>query len=337
MIIVMKAGAALAEVEHVTNRIDELGFKAHLSQGTERTIIGVIGDERTLEPATFELMDGVEKTISILPQYKLASREWRRENTVVDVGTTRIGSRQLAMMAGPCSVESRGQLLEAAHAVKEAGATILRGGAYKPRSSPYSFQGLGVEGLEILAEAREQTGLAIVTEVMAPDKVDLVAEYADILQIGARNMQNYALLLAVGASSRPVLLKRGMMSTIEELLMSAEYIMSAGNYNVMLCERGIRTFETYTRNTTDINAIPALKQLTHLPVIGDPSHGTGKWALVAPVARALVAAGADGLIIEVHHDPEHALSDGAQSLKPERFAQLVRETRLVAEAVGRTL
>ena len=337
MIIVMKAGAALAEVEHVTNRIDELGFKAHLSQGTERTIIGVIGDERTIEPATFELMDGVEKTISILPQYKLASREWRRENTVIDVGGTIIGGQQLAMMAGPCSVESRSQLLEIAHAVKEAGATMLRGGAYKPRSSPYSFQGMGVEGLEILAEAREQTGLAVVTEVMAPDKVNLVSEYADVLQIGARNMQNYALLLAVGASSRPVLLKRGMMSTIEELLMSAEYIMSAGNYNVMLCERGIRTFETYTRNTTDINAIPALKHLTHLPVIGDPSHGTGKWPLVAPVARALVAAGADGLIVEVHHDPEHALSDGAQSLKPERFAQLVRETRLIAEAVGRTL
>ena len=337
MIIVMKAGAALAEVEHVTNRIDELGFKAHLSQGTERTIIGVIGDERTIEPATFELMDGVEKTISILPQYKLASREWRRENTVIDVGGTIIGGQQLAMMAGPCSVESRSQLLEIAHAVKEAGATMLRGGAYKPRSSPYSFQGMGVEGLEILAEAREQTGLAVVTEVMAPDKVDLVSEYADVLQIGARNMQNYALLLAVGASSRPVLLKRGMMSTIEELLMSAEYIMSAGNYNVMLCERGIRTFETYTRNTTDINAIPALKHLTHLPVIGDPSHGTGKWPLVAPVARALVAAGVDGLIVEVHHDPEHALSDGAQSLKPERFAQLVRETRLIAEAVGRTL
>ena len=337
MIIVMKAGASPAEIKHVTRRIDELGYAAHLSEGTERTIIGVIGDERPLESATFEVMDGVEKTISILPPYKLASREWRRETTVVDVGTTKIGGQELAMMAGPCSVESRSQLLEIAHAVKEAGATMLRGGAYKPRSSPYSFQGMGVEGLEILAEAREQTGLAIVTEVMAPDKVDLVSEYADVLQIGARNMQNYALLLAVGKSSRPVLLKRGMMSTIEELLMSAEYILSAGNYNVMLCERGIRTFETYTRNTTDINAIPALKHLTHLPVIGDPSHGTGRWALVAPVAKALVAAGADGLIIEVHHDPEHALSDGAQSLKPERFAQLVRETRLIAEAVGRTV
>ncbi|HRX01744.1 MAG TPA: N-acetylneuraminate synthase family protein, partial [Anaerolineae bacterium] len=235
MIIVMKAGASPAEIKHVTRRIDELGYAAHLSEGTERTIIGVIGDERPLESATFEVMDGVEKTISILPPYKLASREWRPETTVVDVGTTKIGGQELAMMAGPCSVESRSQLLEIAHAVKEAGATMLRGGAYKPRSSPYSFQGMGVEGLEILAEAREQTGLAIVTEVMAPDKVDLVSEYADVLQIGARNMQNYALLLAVGKSSRPVLLKRGMMSTIEELLMSAEYILSAGNYNVMLC------------------------------------------------------------------------------------------------------
>ena len=249
----------------------------------------------------------------------------------------KVGGNRLAMIAGPCSVESRSQLLETAHAVKEAGATMLRGGAYKPRSSPYSFQGLGLKGLEILAEARHETGLAIVTEVMTPEKVSLVAEYADVLQIGARNMQNYDLLRAVGKTKVPVLLKRGLMSTIEELLMSAEYIMSNGNYHVMLCERGIRTFETYTRNTTDINAIPALKQLSHLPVIGDPSHGTGKWALVAPVAKALVAAGADGLMIEVHLDPERAKSDGAQSLKPDRFAQLLKELRPVAEAVGRTL
>ncbi|HRI57121.1 MAG TPA: 3-deoxy-7-phosphoheptulonate synthase, partial [Anaerolineae bacterium] len=238
---------------------------------------------------------------------------------------------------GPCSVESRGQLLEIAHAVKEAGATMLRGGAFKPRSSPYTFQGLGVEGLELLAEAREATGLPIVTEVMAPDKVELVAEFADVLQIGARNMQNYPLLQAVGKTRMPVLLKRGMMSTIEELLMSAEYILAGGNYQVMLCERGIRTFETYTRNTTDINAIAALKQLSHLPVIGDPSHSTGKWPLVIPVARAMVATGVDGLMVEVHHDPEHALSDGAQSLKPERFAALVQETRRIAEAVGRAV
>ena len=337
MIIVMKAGASAREIGHVTSRIDEMGFQVHLSEGTERTIIGVIGDERPLDPAMFEVMEGVEKTVSILPPYKLASREFRRENTVIPVRTTHVGGEQLAVIAGPCSVESRGQLLEIAHAVKEAGATMLRGGAYKPRTSPYAFQGMGVAGLELLVEAREATGLPIVTEVMAPDKVELVAEYADVLQIGARNMQNYPLLQAAGRSQRPVLLKRGMMSTIEELLMAAEYILAGGNYNVMLCERGIRTFETYTRNTTDINAIPSLKHLSHLPVIGDPSHGTGKWALVAPVAKALVAAGVDGLMIEVHQDPEHALSDGAQSLKPERFAALIREIRVIAEAVGRSV
>ena len=337
MIIVMKAGASAKEIGHVTSRIDELGFQVHLSQGTERTIIGVIGDERPLDPSMFEVMEGVEKTVSILPPYRLASREFRPEGTIISVRTTQVGGEQLAIIAGPCSVESRGQLLEIAHAVKEAGATMLRGGAYKPRTSPYAFQGMGVTGLELLVEAREATGLPIVTEVMAPDKVELVAEYADVLQIGARNMQNYPLLQAAGRVQRPILLKRGMMSTIEELLMAAEYILAAGNYNVMLCERGIRTFETYTRNTTDINAIPALKHLSHLPVIGDPSHGTGKWALVAPVAKALIAAGADGLMIEVHHDPEHALSDGAQSLKPERFAALIREVRAIAEAVGRTI
>ncbi|HSN75220.1 MAG TPA: 3-deoxy-7-phosphoheptulonate synthase [Anaerolineae bacterium] len=337
MIIVMRASASVKEIEHVTSRIDELGFQVHLSHGSERTIIGVIGDERPLDRAMFEVMEGVERTVSILPPYKLASREWRPEGSVITVGDVPIGGPRLAIMAGPCSVESRSQLLEIAYAVKEAGATLLRGGAFKPRSSPYTFQGLGVEGLELLAEAREATGLSIVTEVMAPDKVELVAEYADVLQIGARNMQNYPLLQAVGKARTPVLLKRGMMSTIEELLMSAEYILAGGNYAVMLCERGIRTFETYTRNTTDINAIPALKHLSHLPVIGDPSHSTGKWPLVLPVARAMVAAGADGLIVEVHHDPEHALSDGAQSLKPERFAQLVREARLIAEAVGRTV
>ena len=337
MIIVMRASASVKEIEHVTSRIDELGFQVHLSQGSERTIIGVIGDERPLDRAMFEVMEGVERTVSILPPYKLASREWRPEGSVITVGDTRIGGPRLAIMAGPCSVESRSQLLEIAYAVKEAGATLLRGGAFKPRSSPYTFQGLGVEGLEILAEAREATGLPIVTEVMAPDKVELVAEYADVLQIGARNMQNYPLLQAVGRTRTPVLLKRGMMSTIEELLMSAEYILAGGNYDVMLCERGIRTFETYTRNTTDINAIPALKHLSHLPVIGDPSHSTGKWPLVIPVARAMVAAGADGLIVEVHNDPEHALSDGAQSLKPERFAEMVLEARRIAEAVGRTV
>jgi 3-deoxy-7-phosphoheptulonate synthase len=337
MIIVMRASASPAEIEHVTSRIERLGFEVHLSQGSERTLIGVIGDERPLDRAMFEVMEGVERTVSILPPYRLASREWRPEGSIIPVGATQVGGQRLALIAGPCSVESRGQLLEIAHAVKEAGATMLRGGAFKPRSSPYTFQGLGVQGLELLAEAREATGLSIVTEVMAPDKVELVAEFADVLQIGARNMQNYPLLQAVGKTRMPVLLKRGLMSTIEELLMSAEYILAAGNYQVMLCERGIRTFETYTRNTTDINAIPALKHLSHLPVLGDPSHSTGKWPLVLPVARAMVAAGADGLIVEVHHDPEHALSDGAQSLKPERFAALVHEARRIAEAVGRTV
>ncbi len=337
MIIVMKASASPLEIEHVTSRVQEMGFDVHLSAGAERTIIGLIGDERPVDRAMFEVMAGVERTLSVLPPYKLASREWQAVDTVLSVAVVEIGGPQLAIIAGPCSVESRSQLLEVAYAVKEAGATLLRGGAFKPRSSPYTFQGLGAEGLELLAEARAATGLPIVTEVMAPDKVELVAEFADVLQIGARNMQNYPLLQAVGRATKPVLLKRGLMSTIDELLMSAEYILAAGNYDVILCERGIRTFETYTRNTTDINAIPALKQLSHLPVIGDPSHSTGRWQLVAPVARAMVAAGADGLMVEVHHDPEHALSDGAQSLKPERFAQLVREARRIAEAVGRTV
>ncbi len=337
MIIVMKASASPLEIEHVTSRVKEMGFDVHLSEGSERTVIGLIGDERPVDRAMFEVMAGVERTLSVLPPYKLASREWQTVDTVISAAGVEIGGQRLAIIAGPCSVESRSQLLEVAYAVKEAGATLLRGGAFKPRSSPYTFQGLGVEGLELLAEARELTGLGIVTEVMAPDKVELVAQYADVLQIGARNMQNYPLLQAVGRATKPVLLKRGLMSTIEELLMSAEYILAGGNYDVILCERGIRTFETYTRNTTDINAIPALKHLTHLPVLGDPSHSTGKWPLVIPVARAMIAAGADGLIVEVHHDPEHALSDGAQSLKPERFAQMVHEARRIAEAVGRTV
>ncbi|MEA3336550.1 MAG: 3-deoxy-7-phosphoheptulonate synthase [Chloroflexota bacterium] len=337
MIIVMKSGASAADLDRVTNRVSDLGFQVHLSQGAERTIIGVIGDERHLESANFEVMDGVEKTVTILQPFKLASRDFRPEDTVISLNGVQIGGKELAIIAGPCSVENRSQLLETAHAVKEAGATLLRGGAYKPRTSPYSFQGLGLKGLEILAEAREETGLHIVTEVMSPDKVPLVAEYADVLQIGARNMQNYPLLHAVGKTQKPILLKRGMMSTIQELLMAAEYILSDGNFKVMLCERGIRTFETFTRNTTDINAIPALKSLSHLPVIGDPSHSTGRWSLVEPVARALVAAGADGLIVEVHIDPENALSDGAQSLKPERFAALVESLKPIAAAVGREL
>lgn len=337
MIIILKPGASTQEAADVVARVEEMGFRAHLSQGEERTIIGVIGDERRVDPAAFERMPGVDHCVPILRPFKLASRDMRPENTVVRLNGVRIGGEEITIIAGPCAVESRQQLLETALAVKEAGARVLRGGAYKPRTSPYSFQGLGVEGLELLAEARQATGLPVVTEVVAPHDVPVVAEYADILQIGARQMQNFSLLHAAGESGRPVLLKRGIMSTMEELLMSAEYVLTHGNYRVILCERGIRTFETYTRNTLDINAVPMLKELTHLPILVDPSHGTGNWRLVPAVAKAAIAAGADGLIIEVHPQPDQALSDGMQSLKPETFRRLVLEARRVAEAVGRSL
>ena len=337
MIIIMRKDAAKEEIDKVVQRVEELGFRPHLSQGEERTIIGVIGDERRLEPHLFERMEGVERTVRILRPFKLASRDFHPQDTVISLNGLRIGDRKVVVMAGPCAVESREQLLETARAVKAAGAHILRGGAFKPRTSPYSFQGLGLRGLELLAEAKAETGLPVVTEVMSPQEVPLVARYADILQIGTRNMQNYRLLEAVGQTSKPVLLKRGMMSTIEELLMAAEYILIQGNHKVMLCERGIRTFETYTRNTLDLSAVPLLKQLTHLPVIVDPSHGTGKWELVGPMAKAAIAAGSDGLLIEVHPRPEEALSDGGQSLKPDKFAELMEELRRVAEAVGREL
>ncbi len=336
MIIVMKPGASTRDVATVVRRVENMGYKVHLSEGEARTIIGVVGDKPIVDREMFEMMEGVEKTVRILQPFKIAGRDFHPEDTVIKLNGVHIGGPGLVLMAGPCAVESREQLLETAWAVKEAGAHILRGGAFKPRSSPYTFQGMGEAGLQILAEAREQTGMPIVTEVMAPEQVALVAQYADILQIGARNMQNYALLHAVGESNRPVFLKRGMMSTIEEWLMSAEYILSHGNYQVMLCERGIRTFERYTRNTLDINAIPVIKQLSHLPIIGDPSHGTGKWDLVIPTAKACIAAGADGLMIEVHPHPADALSDGAQSLKPDKFAQLVSELKRVAQAVGRS-
>ena len=337
MIVVMKQGATSAQIANVAARIEQLGCGVHLSEGEERTIIGIIGNGRPLDREQIERMDGVERTVPILRPFKLASRDFHPQDTVVSINGLAIGGRQLIVMAGPCAVESHDQLLETARAVKSANAHVLRGGAFKPRTSPYSFQGLGEEGLRILAAVREETGLPVVTEVMAPQQVPLVTTYADILQIGARNMQNYALLHAVGEAQRPVLLKRGMMSTVEELLMAAEYILSHGNDRVILCERGIRTFEHYTRNTIDISAVPLLKQLSHLPVVVDPSHGTGKWDLVEPVSRAAVAAGADGLLIEVHPRPEEALSDGAQSLKPARFAELMRSLRPVAEAVGRTL
>jgi 3-deoxy-7-phosphoheptulonate synthase len=337
MIIVMRKDATARQIANVTARVEQMGCQANISKGEERTIIGVIGNGRPLDREQIERMDGVERTVPILRPFKRASRDFHPQGTVVKIDGIEVGGRQLVVMAGPCAVESRDQLLETARAVKEAGAHMLRGGAFKPRTSPYSFQGLGDEGLRLLVEARKETGLPIITEVMDPHMVPLVTTYVDVLQIGARSMQNYALLHAVGEAQRPVLLKRGMMSTIEELLMAAEYILSHGNDRVILCERGIRTFETYTRNTLDISAVPLLKQLSHLPVVVDPSHGTGKWELVEPMARAAVAAGADGLIVEVHPNPEAALSDGAQSLKPERFAALMKGLKPIAEAVGRTL
>ncbi len=337
MIVVMKPTATEEELQRVLERVDALGLEAHLSPGESHTIIGLIGDTGRISRNAFEVMPGVERVVRIAEPFKLANREFHPKDTIIQVGDVTIGGDQIVIMAGPCSVESRSQLLEIAHAVKEAGAHILRGGAFKPRSSPYSFQGLGEEGLKYLAEAREIYGMPIITEVMAPEEVDLVASYADILQIGARNMQNYRLLQAVGKQDKPVFLKRGLSGTLQELLMSAEYVMANGNPNVMVVERGIRTYETYTRNTFDINAIPALKQLTHLPVIGDPSHGTGKWRLVAPVAKAAIAAGADGLMIEVHPRPAEAFSDGAQSLKPKRFQALMDDLRILTAALGRSL
>ena len=335
MIVIMNPDATMRDKSAVIARAEDLGFKVHLSEGKERTIIDIIGNDRVINREQIERMTGVERVVPILKPFKLASREFKASDTTFPLGNHTIGGGEIVIMAGPCSVESRSQIIETAIACKEAGAHVLRGGAFKPRTSPYAFQGLGEEGLKYLAEAREATGMPIVTEVMEPGLVPLVCEYADILQIGARNMQNYALLHAAGESQYPVLLKRGMSSLIEEWLMCAEYILSHGNTRVMLCERGIRTFETYTRNTFDINAIPVAKQLSHLPVVADPSHATGKWEYVAAAAKASVAAGADGIIIEVHPRPDEAMSDGAQSLKPEKFARLVREMKAIAQAVGR--
>jgi 3-deoxy-7-phosphoheptulonate synthase len=340
MVIMMKSDAKENDVLRVSDRLTALGFRSRRVGGEGRTVIDIIDDDGNDDPipvAAFEEMAGVERVKHSLPPFRLASRNLRPEGTVIPVNGTYIGGTELVVMAGPCAVESREQIREVAQAVKAAGVKILRGGAFKPRTSPYSFQGLGREGLEILAEMRAEFGLGVITEVIAPEDAPLVAEHADILQIGSRNMQNYALLHAVGETQRPVLLKRGMMSTIEELLMAAEYILSHGNDRVILCERGIRTFEKYTRNTLDISAVPILKQLSHLPVIVDPSHGTGRRELVGPVSRAALAAGADGLIIEVHPHPEQALSDGAQSLQPERFAALMRSLRPLAAAVGRVI
>ena len=337
MMIIMQTEATQGEISAVVERVERNGLKAHLSQGEERTVIGVVGDGRTIYQDQFLHLPGVDRVIPISRPYKIASREFIPQNSMFPLDGVKIGDRGILLIAGPCSVESRSQLLETAHAVREAGAHALRGGAFKPRTSPYSFQGLGEAGLELLAEAHEITGMPIVTEIMAPEHIPLLTRYADVLQIGARNMQNYALLNAVGESQHPVLLKRSMMASVEELLMAAEYILSHGNRRVMICERGIRTFETSTRNTTDINAVPVLKSLTHLPVLLDPSHSTGHWEYVSAIARAGIAAGADGLIVEVHNHPTQAMSDGAQSLKPERFAEMVIQVRAVAEAVGRSL
>jgi 3-deoxy-7-phosphoheptulonate synthase len=337
MMIVMRTDATSEQIEAVILRVRDSGLQAHLSEGAERTVIGVVGDIRNIQLDQLQRQRGVDRLVPISRPYKLASREFRAENSVFPVNGLSIGDGGVLVIAGPCSVENRSQLLETAHAVREAGAHLLRGGAYKPRTSPYSFQGMGVEGLELLVEARETTGLPIVTEVMEPEKVPLVSEYADVLQVGARNMQNYALLHAVGESDHPVLLKRGISATVEELLMAAEYILSHNNKKIMLCERGIRTFESSTRNTTDINAIPVLKQQTHLPVILDPSHSTGNWEYVAAIARAGVAAGVDGIMVEVHTRPHEALSDGTQSLKPERFAELMSQVRAICSALGRPL
>ncbi|MCX6832387.1 MAG: 3-deoxy-7-phosphoheptulonate synthase [candidate division Zixibacteria bacterium] len=335
MIIVMKTDSNLKDTGSVLKKIESLGFKPHLSTGARKTIIGVVGNGKKIDPEVFLVLPGVESVVPILHPFKLASREFKNESSVIHVNGVSIGGNEVVVMAGPCSVENRTQMLLSAETVAKAGAKILRGGAYKPRTSPYSFQGLGEEGLKLLKEAAVANGLCTVTEVISPRLVDIVCEYSDILQIGARNMQNYALLEAVGKTSKPVLLKRGMMSTIEELLMSAEYILANGNPNVILCERGIRSFEPYTRNTLDIAAVPVVKQLSHLPIIVDPSHATGKRSLVNAASRSAIAAGADGLIIEVHPNPEEALSDGAQSLLPDEFTTLMHDIRKIALAVGR--
>ncbi len=337
MIIVLKPAATKEQVEHIMEKVEKLGLKPWLSEGVERSIIGVIGEEDILRVLPLEGMPGVEKVMPILKPYKLASRDFKPENSEVDLGGVVIGGKNVVVMAGPCSVENREMILDTAEIVKSSGAKVLRGGAFKPRSSPYTFQGLGEEGLKYLAEAREKTGLLVVTEMMDVRDSAMFDKYVDVIQIGARNMQNYDLLKEVGKMKKPVLLKRGMANTIKELLMSTEYILAGGNSNVILCERGIRTFEDYTRFTLDINAVPALKMLTHLPVVVDPSHGTGRWGMVSAVSKAAVAAGADGLLIEVHPNPEEALSDGTQSLLPEKFSVLMGELKKVAEAVGRTI
>jgi len=339
MIIVMNQGATQAEVDHVCNRIVKLGYKPHPIYGTERVVIGVIGDDRNKKDVmdTLSLQPGVESVTPILKPYKRVGQELKKEQTIVGVGDARIGSAQFVAIAGPCSVENEGQLIAAAQGVKKAGARILRGGAFKPRSSPYSFQGLAEDGLKLLAEAREVTGLPFVTEVLTPRDLELVERYTDMFQIGARNMMNYQLLREVGQTKKPVLLKRGLAATLEELLMSAEYIANEGNEQIVLCERGIRTFEPFTRNTLDLSAVPAIHMLSHLPIIVDPSHGTGRRELIGPMVLAAIGAGADGVMVEVHPTPEEAYSDGAQSILPETFAAIMAEAEKYLAISGRTL
>jgi 3-deoxy-7-phosphoheptulonate synthase len=337
MLVVMKPHATQVEIDAVVEKIRSMGLTPNPIPGSQRVAIGITGNKGSLDPGQFETLPGVADAIRVSQPFKLVSREVKEEDTVIDVGGVPLGGREVAVMAGPCSVESREQILEAAHAVKAAGARFLRGGAYKPRTSPYEFQGLAEEGLKLLALAREQTGLKVVTEVMDVENLAMVADYADVLQIGARNMQNYSLLRQLGGVKRPVLLKRGPSATIKEWLMAAEYIVAGGNYQVALCERGIRTFETMTRNTLDLNAVPVLKALTHLPVVVDPSHGIGLRRHVAAMARAGIAAGADGIIVEVHPCPEKALSDGHQSLTPAEFRALMDQARVIAGAVGRAI
>lgn len=336
MIVILRRDATEEQIKHIAEKAEKLGLKTHISRGVERTVIGFIGPEEVLQVTPLEVFPGVEQVMPVLAPYRLVSREFKKENSVFDLGQgARLGEKKIIVMAGPCSIEGRDSIISVAKKVKAAGATVLRGGAFKPRTSPYDFQGLGEEGLKYLAEASKSVGIATITEVMDPRHVELVAKHADILQIGARNMQNFSLLKEVGMTKKPVMLKRGMSATIKDLLMSAEYLMAGGNFNVMLCERGIRTFETATRNTLDINAVPVIKELSHLPVIVDPSHGTGKRDFVPAAARAAVAAGCDGLMVEVHENPEEALSDGAQSLKPDQFNKLMKELKTVASAVSR--
>jgi 3-deoxy-7-phosphoheptulonate synthase len=337
MVVVMRERASDDQIQSVIAKLMEMGFDVHRSTGALRTVLGAVGGSRNYDVALLEVLDGVQEVHRITEPYKLASRSFKSENTVIVLDDVRIGGDEVIIMAGPCSAESEEQVEAAAVAVKRAGAKILRGGAFKPRSSPYSFQGMGEEGLRLLRAAADRHNLKLITEVMDLSQIELIEKYAHILQVGARNMQNFTLLRELGKSRTPVMVKRGISATIEEWLLSAEYVLAGGNPNVMLCERGIRTFETTTRNTFDISAIPVVQQLSHLPVIADPSHGTGRRDKVAPMARAAVAAGADGLIIEVHHDPDHALSDGAQSLLPQQFDRLMAELRIIAPAIGRSI